>query len=299
MERALNDASRWRIELARELIRFYVPRDGILMAVLSGSPPKGLSDDYSDLDVIVFWDEIDTEWLEANPLLEVECERKYFRKTGEADVYLESYYFDELKVDFGHLTMAVWKEMVDGVLERHEADPSSLGSIAGFLTSLPLHGAGTVDEWKGRLAHYPDELALKIVRQHRRFFVPGYLLNQAFRRGDTLAYYDGLCLMLKNLLNIWAGLNRTYLSTEEPRWIEYYLDQMTIRPEDASGRMRRALSGTAEEGVGILESLMAETIALIEEHMPELADGYPERWRSMTVRPRATKPEVRRRSGAV
>jgi hypothetical protein len=290
------EASRWRIDLAKELIEYYVPRDGIRMAVLSGSPPKGLSDDYSDLDVIVFWDAIDVQWLEANPLSEVECERKYFRKMGEADVYLESYYFDELKVDFGHLTMAVWEEMVDGVVERHETDPGSIGSIAGFLTSLPLHGAEAVEEWKGRLSRYPDELALKIVRQHRRFFVPGYLLNQAYGRGDVLAYYDGLCLMLKNLLNIWAALNRTYFSTEEPRWIKYYLDRMAIKPEDAWGRMRRALASDAEEAVVVLESLMAETITLIEEHMPELADGYSERWRGMTVRPRATKPVVRRRS---
>jgi hypothetical protein len=267
------------------------------MAVLSGSPPKGLSDEYSDLDVIVFWDAVDVAWLEANPLSEIECERKYFRKMGEEDVYLESYYFDELKVDFGHLTLAVWQETVDAVLERHEPDPSSLGSIAGFLTSLPLHGAGEVDEWKRRLADYPDALALKIVRRHRRFFVPGYLLNQAYRRGDVLAYYDGVCVMLKNLLNIWAGLNRVYLSTEEPRWIEHYLGRMAIKPEDASARMRRALASDADEGVRILEGLMAETIALVEEHMPELADGYAERWRGMAVRPRPTKPKVRRRSG--
>ena len=43
------EASRWRIELAKELIEFYVPRDGIRMAVLSGSPPKGLSDDVLSL----------------------------------------------------------------------------------------------------------------------------------------------------------------------------------------------------------------------------------------------------------
>jgi hypothetical protein len=293
------DASRWRIELAQELIRYYVPREGIRMAVLSGSPPKGLSDEYSDLDVIVFWDVIDVQWLESNPLSGVECERKYFRKMGEADVYLESHYFDELKVDFGHLTMAVWGEMVDGVLERHETDPSSLGSVAGFLTSLPLYGSEAVEEWKRRLAQYPDELALKVVRQHRRFFVPGYLLNQAYRRGDILAYYDGLCLMLKNLLDILAGLNRMYFSTEEPRWIEYYLDRMAIKPDDAWDRMRRALTSGAEEGIDLLEGLTDDVLALIEKNIPELADGYSDRRRAMAVRARPTKPEIRRRPGAV
>lgn len=293
-----SEASRWRIELAQELIRYYAPRDGIRMAVLSGSPPKGLSDEYSDLDVIVFWDVIDVRWLESNPLGGVQCERKYFRRMGGADVYLESYYFDELKVDFGHLTMAVWSETVDGVLGRHEADPSALGSIAGFLTSVPLYGAGAVEEWKRRLEQYPDELALKVVRSHRRFFVPGYLLNQAYRRGDVLAYYDGLCLMLKNLLDILAALNRMYFSTEEPRWIEYSLEAMTVKPEDAWGRIRRALTSDPEDGVDILEGLTDDVLALIEKHMPALADGYPDRRRAMTVRGRRAKPEVRPREGA-
>jgi hypothetical protein len=267
------------------------------MAVLSGSPPKGLSDEYSDLDVIVFWDVIDVPWLESTPLAGIECERKYFRKAGEAGAYLESYYFDELKVDFGHLTMAVWSETVEGVLGRHEADPSALGSIAGFLTSLPLYGAEAVEEWKRRLRRYPDELALKVVKSHRRFFVPGYLLNQAYRRGDVLAYYDGLCLMLKNLLDILAALNRVYFSTEEPRWVEYSLERMAIKPEDAWGRIRRALTSDAEEGIEILERLTDDVLALIELHMPALADGYPDRRRAMAVRERRAKPEVRPREG--
>jgi hypothetical protein len=291
------EASRWRIEFAKELIEFYVPRNGIRMAVLSGSPPKGLSDEYSDLDIIVFWDQVDAEWLEANPLSEIECERKYFRRMGEADVYLESYYFGELKADFGHVTLTAWKETVDDVLERHSTDASSLDSIAGFLTSMPLHGAELVEEWKARMSPYPEELALKVVRQHRRFFVPGYLLNQAYRRGDVLAYYDGVCLMLKNLLNILAGLNRMYLSTDEPRWVSYHLDRMSIKPDDMWERMQSVLTSDAEDAVEILDGLMVDVLRLIAERMPELDDGYPDRWRGMAVRGRARKPQIQRRSG--
>ncbi len=288
-------ASLWRIEFAREIIRSYVPHDGILMAVLGGSPSKGLSDDYSDLDIIVYWDEIDVEWLEADPLVAIECERRHFRRMGEADLYLESQYFGALKVDFGHLTMAVWEEMAAGVLERFEIDQSTLGSLGGFLASVPLYGETLVEEWKERVAPYPDELALKMVRQHRRFFVPGYLVSQAYGRGDVLAYYDGLCLMLKNLLNILAGLNRVYLSTEEPRWIGDYLDRMLIKPENAWDRMKAVLSSEGCEGVEILEGLTADVLGLIEKHMPQLSDGYPERRLGMAVGPRPDRPEIRRK----
>ncbi len=287
-------ASQWRIELAKELIGFYVPHDGIEMAVLSGSPPKGLSDEFSDLDVIVFWNEIDVEWLEADPLRDVDCERKYFRRMGELDIYLESQYFGALKVDFGHVRLALWKETVDDVLEHFDTDPSNLDSLAGFSTALPLYGDEKVAEWKERIAAYPDELAKKIVRSARRFYVPGYLVNQAHGRGEALAYQDGICRMLKNLLSILAGLNRVYFSTDEPRWVEYYLDKMPIKPDGTWERMKAVLAGDGADAVAILEGLMEEVLDLIEEHMPEFKDGYRGRWRGMTVAGRRDKPEIRR-----
>ena len=122
------------------------------MAVLGGSPPRGLSDEYSDLDIIIFWDEIDVSWLEADPLRDVDCERKYFRRMGEADVYLESQYFGTLKADFGHITMDMWKESVEDALTRHKPDASNLDSLSGFVASEPLYGESVVAEWKARLA---------------------------------------------------------------------------------------------------------------------------------------------------
>jgi hypothetical protein len=286
-------ASLWRIELAKEVIQYYVPHDGIEMAVLSGSPPKGLSDEFSDLDIIVFWSEIDVEWLEGDPLRDVDCERTYFRRMGSEDIYLESQYFGPLKVDVGHVTMELWKSEVEDVVVRHEADPSKIGALGGFRTSLPLYGHELVAEWKSRLEPYPGELAEKVVRAHRRFFVPGYLLNQAYNRGDVLAYYDGACQMLKNLLDILAGLNRVYLSTEEPRWLSYYLSEMSIKPDRAEERFNAVLSEPAEQAVAELESLMVDVLALIAEHMPQVNGDYEARWRSMGVEGCEEKPELR------
>ncbi len=291
----------WRIEFAKEVIRPYVEQPGIKMIVLSGSPPKGLSDQYSDLDLIVFWDAIDGDWLEAEPLSGIECDRRYFRKMGEADLYLEGYYFGNLKVDFGHSTLADWKDTVDGVLERHEFDADTFDAIAGFRTSLPLVGEELALDWKRRLEEYPDEIRTKVVGQHMRMFVPGYLLNQALKRGDVLAYYDGLCLMFKNMLNILAGLNRVYMSTGEPRWIEYYLGLMPIRPENAWERMRTALESDGETAVEILEELTEDILGLVATHMPEVADRVE---RIRTMRPQMAvegtpdRPEMRERTKA-
>ena len=53
----LNDDSAWRLELARRYIEPY--RERAAIAVLGGSVAQGLADRWSDIDTIVYWDEID------------------------------------------------------------------------------------------------------------------------------------------------------------------------------------------------------------------------------------------------
>ncbi len=292
-------ASLWRIELARELTPFYSSHPGTRMVIVSGSTPKGLSDAYSDLDVIVFWDEMDVAWLEAAPLRDVECELVYSRKMGESDVYLESYYFGELKADFGHVTLDEWKKEVDSVLVDLDTSDSTQGALGGFRSSLPLYGEALFEEWRKRVDAYPEGLAEKMVRQNMRMFVPGYLLNQALGRGEVIAYYDGLCRMLKNQLGILCGLNRMYSFTEEPRWVEYYLGKMEVRPERAWERMSGVITAEGGEGVEILEGLTNDVLSPIEEHMPDVdVARLRDRRKQMTVRAREEKPVVRERKTA-
>lgn len=287
------ESSRWRIELARELSKYYTSRDGVRMVVLGGSPPKGLSDEYSDLDVIVYWDEVDREWLDADPLAELDRKRIFFTRMGESDVYLESHYFGTLKADFGHVTMAGWKEMVDDVLVNHNTEPPAQGPLGGFLASLPLSGEALFEEWRARVADYPEPLAPKMVRTNLRLFVRGYLLHQAFGREELLAYYDGTARMLKALLNILCGLNRTYAFTEEPRWIEYYLSRMSLRPERAWERMKLALSGGSDADE-TLEGLLEDVLSLVERKMPEVdVDRIRRRRKELRVRPTGEMPELR------
>lgn len=54
-----NEASRWRIELARELSTHYSSHPEVRMVCLGGSPTKGISDAYSDLAIVVYWNELD------------------------------------------------------------------------------------------------------------------------------------------------------------------------------------------------------------------------------------------------
>ena len=68
MTNSKHDPNTWRIEMSRQLAQTYSAHDGVKMIVLGGSPTQGLADPFSDLDIIVYWDEMDTDWLKAVPL---------------------------------------------------------------------------------------------------------------------------------------------------------------------------------------------------------------------------------------
>lgn len=126
-----------------------------------------------------------------------------------------------------------------------------------------------------------------MVKANLRLFVKGYLLNQAYGRGEALAFCDGTAKMLKNLLNTLCGLNRMYAFTEEPRWVEHYLGLMSVKPKDSWRRMKTALSG-GMAGDEALEGLLEDILSLVEREMPDI-DVARIRTRREQVRTRSTR----------
>jgi hypothetical protein len=293
VKNARQRASKWRIELARDLTeRYYAPREHVKMIVLGGSPSKGLSDSYSDLDIVVYWDRVDIPWLEAIPLKDLNCERELFKRMGDADIYLESYYFGNLKVDFGHVTLDVWKQLTDEVIDRLDPDPDKHGTIGGFLDAVPLYGRDLFEKWSGRLRKWPEGLAQNVVKRHLRFYHRGVLLHQGLERGDLVYFYDGICRMLKNLLGVLAGLNHVYYSPEEPRWVEYYLTQMSVKPRDMVARINSIFDADRPQATEILEELIDDVFDLIAEHMTEIDASLPRHRYNLVVRPTDSAPKI-------
>jgi predicted nucleotidyltransferase len=285
------NANIWRIEMAQQLALTYGEHAGVKMVVLGGSPTRGLADQYSDLDIIVYWSEMDRTWLEATPLEHMSGTRVASKQMADGAVYLESYKFGPLKADFGHLTIESWEEWIGSVINDLNSDGGLQKMISGFLSSIPLYGEALVNEWKQRIPAYPDGMAEKMVDENLRLFVEGCLLHQGWDRGDLLFYYDGLSLMFKRLLAILAALNRVYFSADEPRWIEYELEQMKIKPPDTWGRICSAYKSPGPKANTILEELVADVILMVRTHMPEVDLSRLERRKSLSVLPCVNPPQ--------
>lgn len=284
-----SSASEWRIELAGELSRAYSAHEQVRMIVLGGSPSRGLSDEYSDVDMVVYWEHMDDDFIRSHPLKECGGDLKLFLDNGSK---MELYYFDTLIFEVGHVTCDEWKEMTDSVLVELKADPGVIKSIGGFLDSVPLYGEAMVRDWKERLSAYPPGLAVKIVQRNLAFFWHGCIENQGLKRGELVFFYDGLCYSMKRITDILAAMNRLYFTAMEPRWIDYTLSRMTIKPANVWERMLSILDGDRSLAVGRLEELIGDVVALVVTHMPDVDVGMFRQSDALEIRACLEKPAV-------
>jgi hypothetical protein len=286
----MNQASQWRIELAREIASWYAPHAQVRMIALGGSAARGQADPYSDLDMAIYWDQLDGAWLAEPPLLAAGGERFTFHKLFDDQVAVEQYQISEAKVDVAHFSLAWWEQAVADVLERFDMAPEKQEVLDGFLSAISFHGAPLYERWRARIAAYPDELARRMVRHHLAFY-PAWVLEQhGLTRGDLLSFYDMLCEMIKNLLGVLAGLNRVYVSIEKPKRSADLLRRMPIAPANAAARVQAILTIERQQAVAALADLIDEAIGLVEQHLPEIDTTRTRMIQRMPARPCLQKP---------
>jgi len=286
----MNHASQWRIEFAREIAGWYAGQPNVRMIALGGSAARGLADAYSDMDMAVYWDGLDRAWLAEPPLWPAGGERFTYRLLFDDQVAVEQYQLGEAKLDVAHFSLAWWEQAVADVLERADMMPDKQEVLDGFLSAIPFYGEPAYQQWRTRIAAYPDELARRMIRQHLAF-PPGWVLEQhGLARGDLLSFYAIVCEMIQNLLGVLAGLNRQYLSMEKPKRSADILRRMPIAPRDASARIQAILTIERGQAVAALSDLIAEVLDLVDLHMPEIDTSRTRAIQSMPARPCTAKP---------
>ena len=281
-------ASQWRIELTSELAKVYAAQKDVRMIVLGGSPSRNLSDAYSDVDMIVYWEQIDQAFIDNVPLKNLGGDLKVHLNMQTSQ--MELYYFDTLIFEVGHVTMGVWEEMVDSVLEKHQGNPMVLKSLGGFLDSIPIYGQDQVAEWKTKVKTIPDEFAVKFVERNLSFYWHGCIKNQGLKRGEVVFFYDAVCQTVKRLMAILSGLNGRYFAVYEPRWIDYELSKMSIKPDRMWERIQNLYEIDRYQALDQMEQLIREVVDLVKLHMPQVDMTQFNKWDALEIRETREKP---------
>jgi hypothetical protein len=261
------DHSRRRLELARRYIQPYAERAP--MAVLGGSVAQGVADRWSDVDTIVYWDAIDADWLET-PRAGAEGERFTWVEHFPGNARLEQYRFGDVKADVAHVRLGWLHELIDGVLSGKDTDTTSLDVLRGVQESIVLFGEEAYEPIRARVAEYPESLRRVMVERHLAL-TPSWIYDGMGReRGDLVVFYEYVLATMRNVVGLLAGLNRVYVAPDKLKRVGAVVGRMELVPPDAAARLERLLELPREQVKPELDDLVARTLELVEEHLPEI-----------------------------
>jgi hypothetical protein len=283
-------ASSHLLALARRTAAAYLAHAHPRAIMLSGSAAEGQSDFYSDLDTILYYDEL--PWEEALFAARQQnngSERNWLIGDRSEGEIAESYNVDGVECQFAHTTIATWEKTIVSIMDQLEVATPNQKAMSGLLHGIPLYGEELIRQWQARVAHYPDALAQAMVEKYLTFSPIWYNRQRYLTRDATLWLNQMLVESSQNILGVLAGLNRLYYSTFQFKRTRLFVDQMRIKPDDLADRLDDLFRLDAEAAIDQLESLVSDTVTLVEKHMPHI-DTSKVRQKLGQRQPRWTPP---------
>ena len=262
--------SEYLLNLAQRNVQAYLTLPQVHAAMVTGSVALGLSDHYSDIDMMIYYDVLpDDAALLAARMRNggEEIWRVDNRAEGEL---MESYRVQGVECQIAHATIAAWERDIAIVLEQHDVKTPLHKAMSGTLEGIPLYGAELINTWKARIAKYPPALVQAMVEQHLQFFPLWSVQPQLAGRDAKLWHYQILTEAAYNLLAILAGLNGQYFTTFQFKRMRHFVAQLTILPIDFAARLDRLFTAEFSVAALELEALVDETIELVAQHLPQV-----------------------------
>ncbi len=287
-QQSVTEASRYLVASAARLAAAYVAHTSPRAILLTGSAAEGVSDTFSDLDLIAYYDGPPTDDQLAAARASVQATGVRAPSSREAEACVEEYVLRGIECQVGHFTIASWERKMAAVLEEFDPETRAQKTIMGLLDGVALHGEDLIGRWQARAAVYPEGLARAMVEHHLRFF-PLWLAAERWDSRDAVIFYHQMLVETSlNLLGVLAGLNHLYYSTFQFKRLHRFVGKMRLAPERLGDRLDALFALDPVSAGTSLERLVDETITLVEAHMPTV-DTTPAR-RYIGVRHRPWSP---------
>jgi hypothetical protein len=266
----MTDRSQYLLKLAKRTAAAYIANPKTKAAMITGSLAEGLCDEYSDCEMFFYYNELPSKE-ELHFAREQNRGSELLWTVGslEEGVLGESYWVNGVEFQIGHETIANWEKEISTILEEFDLSPM-MKAMSGTLIGIPLYGEPLIQQWKARIANYPDGLAQRMVEHYLKFFAIWGMQEKLARRDTTLWYHQILVESAQNILGVLSGLNRVYYTTFQFKRMRRFITQMEIAPENLAERLEGLFKQAPPVAVNELEVLVRETVELVETHMPQI-----------------------------
>lgn len=265
------EASQYLLALAKERIQAYTNHLKAKAGMVTGSTATEQADFYSDVEMFIYYEQLPS-------IEELQLARQQnngsepIRILGNYDegFWGEFYFIDGVEFQIGNVTIEFWERDMARVLQELDVTSPAQKALLGMLDCIPVYGEELIQKWKRQIANYPDALATAMIAEHLNFF-PIWAVEEHLAARDTTLFQHQIRLEAgQNLLGVLAGLNRLYYSTFQFKRMKQFIEQMDIAPENLYLRLESLYHQEPLTVASQLKELVAETVELVELHMPEI-----------------------------
>ncbi|WP_420632205.1 nucleotidyltransferase domain-containing protein [Candidatus Leptofilum sp.] len=258
------------LELARQNTAVFQQNPHIKAILVTGSVAKGLADDNSDIDIIVYYDTLPSEeTFEAYRQAALDSGGGFYGGNAQ-DGFALFQYIGGIRHDFAHGRVSETENMVGQFLAEPSLEENNLFiALDGILTGLPLKGAEITDSWKTKLANYPPELSDLLVKKHLRFRPHWVLQKMGVDRNEVIFLQEELLNAVQNIFGVLCGLNQMY-HPGKIKGLNYTVAQMQLAPSNVANRLPALFEVDMQTAVSNLKTLIEETVKLVEIHLPHI-----------------------------
>lgn len=253
----------WRIDRAAEFAKRIVSYRNLEAIVIGGSVARGYADEFSDLEIILFWNTLPKDKVR---LRIVDDLQGYFLFGYDGPSREDQLIIDGLQVDVWHIAVSHQEATIDRVLKQYASDMGSLNAMDTIRNSIPLFGEKLVRSWKKRAEQYPQALAEKILDEHLESFRVDYL-TLAENRKDPTGFYSQLSFLQQEAFLVLLALNKLYFPTF--KWLYKSLQDMQIKPANTAERFQKAYEDPHITAISETREILEEIVQLIGHHIPD------------------------------
>lgn len=263
----MNDASEWRLNLARQIVARYT---GVEAAMLVGSAALGLADAHSDLDLLLYWRAVPSETWRKARLTEMNAALLWMANTadGDDDPALQSQSEEfllkpsDLKVDITHKQIAAVEALIADVAEKGDTTRTKLLILGGMSNGIALHRDALVGAWQKRSERLPEAIAAHLIQTHLHNLPSADDIAIAIKRGAILHTRDLLIQLCNQLVYALIALNRHYPPVSL-KHLGNLIGQLEYKPMHLHSTITNICTVTPEQALAQTRNLVAETFELI------------------------------------
>jgi len=269
----VTDAARWRRRVVRPVLDWYAATDGVDAVMLGGSAARGDADRWSDVEIGVFWKRRPTEAerLAVAGAAEIRLVNVDGPPPWDDHVYLGAPQPDGLMLEVTHTLSESVDDALDDLLGG-QPDGATMQLAQGIIDGYDVLGprAELVARWKERVATYPRDLAVAVVR-HNGNIEKFWRLQMLIERDNPLLIARESVRIANQFLTVLHALNGRYsghvLSFKRLDTMER---DLLLAPPSLAARVRAVFTEPAPIGAQLLHDLVEETFDLVEQHLPEV-----------------------------